>query len=376
MFHSFYIHWPFCPYKCHFCPFVAFAGQDTFMAQYHAALTKELDAFHAIQGNKCDLDTIYFGGGTPSTYPDDLLLDMFGTLRRVSNFNEDTEITIEVNPGTVTKEKLKHWKQLGVNRISIGVQSLNEKVLKNVNRLQTNADVYYVLECAKGLFDNISVDLILGLPKVSMTEWKEQLEHIMHWPIKHVAVYFLTVHEFTPLYYRVKKHDVTLPPDEELVDLYCWSVELLQQYGFQQYEISNFAREGFQSKHNKAYWQRKPYRGFGVGAWSFDGNNRFRNRKNLALYMKGVNKGDVQEFTETLNGEQVAIESIMLSLRQNEGLLLSDYYRFIAPEHKECKQNQINQLKKLGLLSEGVGRLQLTVSGFAVEQEIITALAP
>lgn len=376
MFHSFYIHWPFCPYKCHFCPFVAFAGQDGFMAQYHAALTKELRAFHATQGHKCDLDTIYFGGGTPSTYPDDLLLDMLGTLRRVSNFNENTEITIEVNPGTVTKEKLKHWKQLGINRISIGVQSLNEKVLKSVNRLQTNADVYYVLECAKELFDNISVDLILGLPNVSVTEWKEQLQHIMHWPIKHVAVYFLTVHEFTPLYYRVKKHDVTLPPDEELVDLYCWSVELLQQYGFQQYEISNFAREGFQSKHNKAYWQRKPYRGFGVGAWSFDGNNRFRNRKNLALYMKGVNKGDVQEFTETLNDEQVALESIMLSLRQKEGLLLSDYYRFIAPEDKECKQKQINQLKILGLLSEGDDRLQLTVPGLAVEQEIITALAP
>lgn len=376
MFHSFYIHWPFCPYKCHFCPFVAFAGQDSFMGQYHAALTKELDLFYAQQGSRSDLDTVYFGGGTPSTYPDDLLLDMFGTLRRVSNLNEHTEITVEVNPGTVTKDKLRHWKQLGVNRISIGVQSLNEKVLKNVNRLQTNADVYSVLESAKGLFENMSVDLILGLPNVSAAEWKKQLEHIVQWPINHLAIYFLTVHEFTPLYYRVKKHDVALPPDEQLVDLYCWSVELLQQHGFEQYEISNFARKGFQSKHNKAYWQRKPYRGFGVGAWSFDGEKRFRNKKNLALYMKGIDEGDIQEFTETLSDEQVALETIMLSLRQKEGLHMSDYYHFIAPEDKQDKQRQINQLKELGLLSENDGRLQLTVPGLAVEQEIITALTP
>lgn len=375
MYHSFYIHWPFCPYKCHFCPFVAFAGQDGFMSQYHAALSHELMANYEACG-KIDLKTIYFGGGTPSTYPDDLLLDMFGTLKRVSNFDEQTEITIEVNPGTITKEKLEHWRRLGVNRISMGVQSLNEQVLKNVNRLQLNADVYYVLECAKKLFDNMSIDLILGLPDISHEQWKEQLQKVVQWPIKHVAIYFLTVHEFTPLYYRVQKQDIVLPPDDALVDLYCWSVAFLQEHGFYQYEVSNFAQKGYESVHNRAYWQRKPYRGFGVGAWSFDGTQRFRNKKNLALYMKGVKEGDALGFSEKLNDEQVVLETIMLHLRQKAGLQLEEYHQFIASEDRESKLVIIADLKKLGLLEEHDGCLQLTVQGFAVEQEVIAALAP
>jgi oxygen-independent coproporphyrinogen-3 oxidase len=378
MFNSFYIHWPFCPYKCHFCPFIAYAfkGQESYMPQYHDALQKELLAFHDQQGQKVDVKTIYFGGGTPSTYPDDLLLDTFGTLRRVSNFDDTTEITIEVNPGTANRAKLEHWKRLGVNRLSIGVQSLNEKVLRDINRLQVNTDIYTVLDDAKGLFDNVNVDLIIGLPNISSIQWKEQVKSIMQWPIKHIAVYFLTVHEFTPLYYRIKKRDLLLPPDEEIVDLYDWTIEYLKRYGFMQYEVSNFAREGFQSVHNKGYWQRKPYRGFGVGAWSFDGSNRFMNRKNLSLYMKGAQENDTIEFSETLNNEQVVLESIMLSLRQKEGLKTDDYYRFVGSEKYDCMQEQIEQLKGRGLLVERDGRLQLTIKGLALEQEIIAKISP
>lgn len=347
------------------------------MPPYHAALQKELLAFHDQQGQeKVDLKTIYFGGGTPSTYPDDLLLDTFGTLRKMSTFNDETEITIEVNPGTANRAKLEHWKKLGVNRLSIGVQSLNEKVLKDINRLQVNTDIYSVLHDAKGLFDNLNVDLIIGLPNISSTQWKEQVRSIMQWPIAHIAIYFLTVHEFTPLYYRIKKKDLLLPPDEEVVDLYDWTIEYLERHGFMQYEVSNFAREGFQSAHNKSYWQRKPYRGFGVGAWSFDGTSRFMNRKNLALYMKGAQENDTVEFTELLTDEQVVLESIMLSLRQKEGLKTDDYFRFVGSEKYDCMHEQIEQLKGRGLLVERDGRLQLTIKGLALEQEIIAKISP
>jgi oxygen-independent coproporphyrinogen-3 oxidase len=167
-----------------------------------------------------------------------------------------------------------------------------------------------------------------------------------------------------------------VPPDEEIVDLYDWTIEYLKRYGFMQYEVSNFAREGFQSVHNKGYWQRKPYRGFGVGAWSFDGSNRFMNRKNLSLYMKGAQENDTIEFSETLNNEQVVLESIMLSLRQKEGLKTDDYYRFVGSEKYDCMQEQIEQLKGRGLLVERDGRLQLTIKGLALEQEIIAKISP
>ena len=162
--HSLYIHWPFCPYRCHFCPFVAYIQKDSLLEPYHQKLQKEIEIFAQKLPGKLDLETIYFGGGTPSTYPDDLLLDTFATLRKISNFNENTEITIEVNPGTVNRQKLELWHSLGINRLSIGVQSLNERALKEVNRLQTTEDVHAVLQQAKGLFDNVSVDFILGLP--------------------------------------------------------------------------------------------------------------------------------------------------------------------------------------------------------------------
>ncbi len=373
MFRSFYIHWPFCPYKCHFCPFVAFAGQDNLMAQYHASLVQEIQTF-AQQHPEIQLDTIYFGGGTPSTYPPELLLDMFDTLKKVSVFDKNIEITMEVNPGTVTKQKLQLWEALGINRLSIGVQSLNEKALKDVNRLQTNNDVTIALEYASELFENISVDFIVGLPNVSEQQWKDQLRKAVQWPIKHIAVYFLTIHEFTPLYYRLKKQEVQLPPDEQVVDVYAWTIAYLAEHGFVQYEISNFAREGFQSSHNKAYWNRKPYQGFGVGAWSFDGKRRYRNKKNLALYMQGALENAVQGFQEELTPDQHALEIIMLGLRQTDGLAKRDYYNNIHISKHEYMQQQIEKLKNEGLLYDVSDRLILTVKGYALEHEVIAQI--
>lgn len=218
---SVYIHWPFCPYRCHFCPFVALAGQDQFMEQYHRALCAEMTHFGKHYSEKLILDTVFIGGGTPSTYPDALLLDMFGTLRTIFDVQSSAEVTIEVNPGTVRSvEQLEHWKKLGINRLSIGVQSLKDPVLKKLNRLQSASDVYALLAKTQHIFDNVSVDLILGLPDVSEAEWKELLQTVVTWPIKHLSIYFLTVHEDTPLYFKVKTQAIVLPPDDALVDLY------------------------------------------------------------------------------------------------------------------------------------------------------------
>src|SRR5260221_4641966 len=232
---SLYIHWPFCPYRCHYCPFVALASHDPFMERYHNALIKEIKDFGNNYSEKLPLDTIYFGGGTPSTYPDHLLTEMFAVLNQYFIFSESIEITLEVNPGTVRFEQLALWKQLGINRISIGVQSLNDEVLHKLNRLQKASDVYTLLNTAPDYFDNISVDVILGLPGVSIAEWESLLATVVTWKITHLSMYVLEVHDSTPLFFNVKTKKVTLPCDDDVINTYYWSREFLAGHGFTQY---------------------------------------------------------------------------------------------------------------------------------------------
>ncbi|MDP3889149.1 MAG: radical SAM family heme chaperone HemW, partial [bacterium] len=320
--HSLYIHWPFCPYRCHFCPFVALAGQDQFMKEYHQALLQEMEQFASNYSQKIQLETIYIGGGTPSTYPNELLLDTFGRLISRFSFNEKTEVTIELNPGTVNKQQLQLWKTVGINRLSIGVQSLNESVLHSLNRKQNTSDIFFVLEHARPLFTNISIDIILGLPGISNKEWKILLQKVVTWPITHISMYFLTVHEKTPLYFKVKTNEVELLKDGTMLELYYWSCDFLAKHGFEHYEISSFARSGYQSRHNNVYWARVPYKAFGLGACSFDGITRFQNEKNLTKYLEGVQRGnDITSFSEELTDEQIHIEKVMLGLRRMKGVM-------------------------------------------------------
>jgi oxygen-independent coproporphyrinogen-3 oxidase len=372
---SLYIHWPFCPYKCHFCPFVALAGQDQFMEQYHTALMREIEAFVRQSSKKHTLQTIYFGGGTPSTYPTHLLLDMVSILKDGFDFLPGIEITIEVNPGTVNLEQLQAWKRMGINRLSIGVQSLKDSVLKKLNRHQSIDDVHRVLAWADGLFENVSVDFILGLPDVSAADWKGMLDTTVIWPINHISVYFLTVHENTPLYFRIKQQLVELPCDDETVDLYHWTREILVQNNFKQYEVSSFARPGYESVHNRAYWNRKPFKGFGLGAWSFDGAARFENEKNLLTYMKTAQEGgNTAAVYEVLTVDQVRLEKIMLGIRQIKGVLLEDIMNDLSKNGQERLWTSISLLQEQGLISMSDNHIVITPRGLSVENMIAQKL--
>ncbi len=229
---SLYLHWPFCPYRCHFCPFVALAKHEQFMGRYQKALVQEIEAYAHACDEKQIIDTVYMGGGTPSTCPDELLLDTFGRLNNKFIFSDSAEVTIEVNPGTVRKEQFEVWKSCGINRISVGVQSLKDSVLHNLNRHQTKKDVDFLLTHAPDVIQNISVDFIIGLPGVSETEWKQAIQEVVTWPIKHISMYFLMVHENTPLYFRVKTNKVSLPKDDRIVDLYHWTREIFDTTWF------------------------------------------------------------------------------------------------------------------------------------------------
>ncbi|MFA6066131.1 MAG: radical SAM family heme chaperone HemW [Candidatus Babeliaceae bacterium] len=373
---SLYIHWPFCPYKCHFCPFVALASHDHFMERYHDVLCREIEKFSDEHAIKNTINTIFLGGGTPSTYPVPLLLDLFDRLNKEFIVSPQAEISMEVNPGTVTLEKLQAWKQCGVNRLSIGVQSLKDDVLKKLNRHQSLADVEQLLDMASPLFSRISIDMILGLPDVSADEWKNMLSCVVAWPIQHISIYFLTIHEDTPLYFKVHQNHVSLPSDEAVVELYMWTINYLQDSGFYQYEVSNFARPGHESIHNQQYWNYKPYKGFGLGACSFDGTSRFQNQKNLMNYCQSIEQGnDITLFYETLTNKQRTLEKLMLGLRQKRGVCINSLFEeFTVDQQNKCS-DALAVLYDMSLLRYIDGYAQLTMAGLAVENEVILRLS-
>lgn len=372
---AFYIHWPFCPYRCHFCPFVALSGQDHLMKVYHEALKKEISAFKPKNAEKLDLKTIYIGGGTPSTWPNDLLLDMFGTLESTYNLKSISEITLEVNPGTVEKNQIPVWQQAGITRLSIGVQSLNDQVLKELNRHQKKSDVYQLLKWTQGKFNSISVDVIIGMPGVSEAEWKGMIQEIVTWPIQHISMYFLSIHENTPLYTRLMKNELKLPPQDPVVDLYYWTVEQFEKYGLYQYEISSFARKGYESQHNQVYWVHKPYKGFGIGACSFDGTHRFQNQKNVMRYMQLMEKNEsVNASTEQVTQEQKKLEVVMLGLRQMKGLSIEAALSFMTKSEQSRFLHNVKDFELKGLITTDSKRIYLNKSVLAVENEVALRL--
>lgn len=373
---SLYIHWPFCPYKCHFCPFVALAGQDAHMGRYHESLKKELIRFSEAQHNPVPLKTIYIGGGTPSTWPDELLLDTFGTLKHTFDMREISEITIEANPGTVRAEQIKVWQKAGITRISVGVQSLNDTVLHNLNRQQSALQVRQLIQLLAGNFASVSVDIIIGLPGISESEWQEFIYEIITWPIQHISMYFLSVHEGTPLYFRVARNQIVLPPDEATVDLYYWSVKTLAAAGFEQYEVSSFARTGCASQHNQVYWERKPFKGIGIGAWSFDGEVRIQNEKNIQKYMQAQEEGEEALCSaEPVTEEAARLETLMLGLRRTKGVLIADVIQGLSKERQELFFRRVDALEEKNLLQKEGQRIRLTPTSLALENEVSAHLS-
>lgn len=371
-----YIHWPFCKNKCHYCDFVAFEKHEGFEKSYHDALIKEIETFSGKFDKNCrvPIKTIFMGGGTPSLYPEKLMIHLFDVLNNNFNLNKLKEVSIEVNPGGISESKISLWRQLGINRLSIGVQVLDDVVLQRLNRLQKKADVEELLAIAPKYFDNISVDLIIGLPGVSYESWINTLEYVVKAPINHISLYFLTVHEKTPLYFKAKKGEFKIPDDDTYLKLYEESISYLEDHGFIQYEISNFARKGFESLHNRAYWERKSYKGFGIGAASFDGMNRFSNIKNLTNYINYSANNWPTLLFEVLSEEQKRLELLMLGLRQKKGVHLHSMIYYGDNVKEAILHSKIELLKKDSLIEIEDGYLKLTRKGMALENEVILAL--
>ncbi|MFA5075057.1 MAG: radical SAM family heme chaperone HemW [Candidatus Babeliales bacterium] len=372
---SIYVHWPFCKNKCHYCDFVSLEKHDDFVKKYHEALCWQIKHF-AKNFFKPEIKTIFIGGGTPSLYPLNLFHDLINVLNNNFCLKNLKEFTIEANPEDITQDHLETWKNLLVNRLSLGIQILDQNILANLNRKQDIEKIYKIIEIAPKYFDNISVDLILGLPGADDKIWFNTLKTICNWPIKHVSIYLLTVYNNTKLYFRIKEKKIKTLKDDKIIDLYEKTVHYLRLKNFEQYEISNFSKNGFESVHNKIYWDRGFYKGFGLGAASFDGKCRLQNENNLDKYLKNNSQESsfVEVVQEILTDEQIFLEKLMLGLRQNKGVDLQDMLYFLD-EHKKNKfLERLETLKSKALIELAGDKIFLTLKGMMLENEIILNL--
>ena len=316
-----YIHIPFCNQKCPYCDFFSVVGSPIGVEEYFESLLRELEIYSDLYG--FSFKTLYFGGGTPSTVPPKVYEEFFRRLEGFFDLSQLEEITIEVNPESYELEDFKHLREIGFNRISLGVQSFLDKNLKVLGRKHSALQSLKTLEnIHRAGFVNISVDLIWGLPEQTEEDLRREFEILKTTPAVHLSAYLLTVYEETPLHQLVEK-GIFKPPSEERIErLYYTLLKETRKLNFKRYEISNFAlSEEFFSKHNLLYWRMRPFLGLGASAWSFDGKRRWHNVRNVKLYVEKLKeKTPPTAGVYTLNEKELKKESLIMGLRTVEGV--------------------------------------------------------
>ncbi len=308
---SIYVHIPFCESKCYYCGFASFAGKDNEQKKYFAYLKEEI--------NKCkfgqSISSIFIGGGTPSLVDVQYIEDVLFLIKKHFKIEKNAEITIEANPNSIDENKLLAYKKIGINRLSIGVQSLDNRQLKKIGRLHNKQQVLKALKLAKKVgFKNINCDLLLGLEKSSFFKIKKMIKLVKKY-VSHFSCYMLQVEDGTLLQTMVENKQITLPNDDKVVEIYSKVIKFLSKLGFKQYEISNFAKDGYFCKHNLNYWSRGNYLGFGLGAHSFVNETRWANGNSFGDYYSGK-----KSLEEKLTKNQIVEEIIMLGLRCDLGI--------------------------------------------------------
>ena len=365
-----YIHIPFCRSKCDYCDFYSLAGRDDRMDQYQKALLSHIKETAPL-AQDFPVDTIYIGGGTPSYYGAKRLKELLGVIRKLYKVEKDAEVTAECNPDSVDVKSLKILRKAGVNRLSMGMQSANACELERIHRIHTPQQVNEAATAArKAGFTNLSLDLIYGLPGQTMDSWKATVEHALSLIPQHLSCYGLKVEEGTPLAARVAQGEV-LPDDDQQADLYLWTVGRLERAGYPQYEISNFAKPGFASRHNLRYWLTQPYIGFGPGAHSDFGGRRYSFVRDLDAYIQGVLQGgDIIDESEIIPKRERCGEYLMLRLRTVQGIneqeYRSTYFMDFAP-----LQARLEQFRAQGWAEQTDGRWHFTPKGFLLSNQLI-----
>lgn len=330
---SIYIHIPFCKQKCLYCDFNSFDNKAELIEKYFEALIKEIKSYKINN----ELKTIYIGGGTPS-FPNEKYIEK--VLKELPKANE---ITLELNPGTITQEKLLKYKEIGINRLSIGLQAIQDDILKEIGRIHTLKEFEEAFNLVRKVgFDNINVDLMHGLPNQTLEDFKESVDYLIKLNPEHISCYSLILH-----------NDIfkNVPSDEFEREMYYYAKDKLKENGYEHYEISNFAKEGKKSKHNLVYWNQEEYIGVGAGASSYIDGKRYTNIGGLEEYIKRINHGESVKIIEEIQSEGDKLkEYIILQLRLIEGLNIEKTNKKFNIDVLEIYKKQIEKLKKLNLI--------------------------
>lgn len=364
-----YVHIPFCKSKCNYCDFNSFNANEKLMDEYIQALIKEM----TLTKDKIDiLDTIFIGGGTPSILS---LKNIEKLLRGIyENFSikDDCEITMESNPKTLNLEKLKLLKSLKINRLSMGVQAVSDKNLKFLGRIHSFEDAKKMYnEALKVGFSNINIDMMFSYPNQSLKEWKHALEEVLKLNPKHLSIYSLILEEGTKLYDLYEEGSIEILDDQLDRKMYYFARDILEQNGYHQYEISNFAKDDYECEHNKIYWRCEEYLGIGLSAHSYLNSKRFYNKSNIDEYIKDLEneKLPIKEIKDLTLDEKIE-EKIFMNLRMNEGLSLDEFYKLFDIKLENLYSKEIEKLLKDELVVIKDGVIKLSKRGIDLSNKV------
>lgn len=359
-----YIHIPFCKQKCFYCDFASVVAQEGIYKQYMKALCQEIVLYRELFPDIC-LDTIYFGGGTPSILSPYLIKEILLEIKKSFNLNKTCEITLEANPGTVDEIKLYELKQSGINRISFGVQTTQNELLQKIGRIHTLKEADTAIDFAQNVgFKNISVDLMYGLPKQTFTMLEQSVNWAVQKNVQHISIYGLQIEENTVFGKLYDEGKLSLPTEDECEKMYDYLTEVLPKYGYRRYEISNFAIKGYESKHNLAYWQDKPYLGLGAGAHGYYQNKRVQNPFDIKKYMTKCQQGFLPFEDEEIVNEKAHMEEFcFLALRTIWGINKQKFKDVFNQDIYEIYGEVIENLKGKNLLKETNEAIFLTKLG-------------
>lgn len=368
---SIYIHIPFCDHKCIYCDFYSIITSDN-ITHFLKAIKREIDYYSLKYSQDRKIISIFFGGGTPSLIDPNYLYEILIHIKKRFLVDEYAEITMETNPGTVDKIKLKRFKDTGINRISIGVQSFDNDDLKFLTRIHNKetalATIYNASEIG---FDNINIDLIFNLPNQTKLKWLDNLQTAVNLPVNHISAYSLILERGTILNKLVLEGKVEIKDEDYDAELYEKTIEYLTKNGYYQYEVSNFTKPGFECVHNNAYWHHKEYLGFGPSAHSFMDKRRWWNFSSLKKYITDVKlHNNAIRNSEELNEGQLHNEYIMLALRSS-GLDLLDYKKNFNEDWIKKNNDYFKMLKNQNLIIFEKDKIKLTSKGYAVCDEIL-----
>ena len=343
------------------------------MPDYQDALIRHLEE-SATAIKNYEVDTVYFGGGTPSYYGADRICELMDVLKFNGNFRTDSEVTVECNPDSVDTKMLKLLREEGVNRISLGVQASDDNLLKMIGRRHTYAQAEKAIDCAREAgFENVSIDLMYGLPTQTKQDWADTLFRATQLHVEHISVYGLKLEKGTPMY-DAYYGSIAIPSDDEQADMYSYAAQMLERYGYKQYEISNFCAPGFASRHNLKYWRLDDYMGFGPGAHSCIGNIRYSFKKDLRGYISGIANGDslLDEY-EVEDAPERATEFIMLAMRTSGGMSEKEYRIKTQSDWKPIEKT-LKIFRDKGWAEEVNGRWHFTTAGYLISNQLIGVL--